>query len=32
MAGRDPSLVELKTEDGMVMGLGAKAYGELMKN
>ena len=26
------SLVELKTEDGMVMSLGAKAYGELMKN
>ena len=26
------SLIELKTEDGMVMGLGAKAYGELMKN
>ena len=25
------SLIELKTEDGMVMSLGAKAYGELMK-
>ena len=26
------SLIELKTEDGMVMSLGDKAYGELMKN
>ena len=26
------SLIELKTADGMVMGLGNKTYGELMKN
>jgi hypothetical protein len=26
------SLIDLKTEDGMVMSLGEKAYGELMKN
>ena len=26
------SLIELKTADGMVMGLGDKTYGELMKN
>jgi hypothetical protein len=28
--GREGSLIELKTEDGMVMSLGEKAYGELM--
>jgi hypothetical protein len=26
----EASLIELKTEDGMVMSLGEKAYGELM--
>jgi len=29
--GPEGSLIELKTEDGMVMSLGKKAYGELMK-
>jgi hypothetical protein len=29
--GPEGSLIELKTEDGMVMSLGAKAYGELMQ-
>ena len=28
--GAEGSLIELKTEDGMVMSLGKKAYGELM--
>jgi hypothetical protein len=28
--GHEASLIELKTEDGMVMSLGEKAYGELM--
>ena len=29
--GAEGSLIELKTEDGMIMSLGKKAYGELMK-
>jgi hypothetical protein len=29
--GPEGSLIELTTEDGMMMSLGKKAYGELMK-
>ena len=29
--GAEGSLIELKTEDGMIMSLGKKAYGELMQ-
>jgi len=30
--GAEGSLIELTTEDGMMMSLGSKAYGELMKH